>query len=148
MVSLYLEQQLLLELPYLDEQEKNCASGILKVARQKSEQSLRMPPGKKGMFVEPEYYDETIRQTVFQGFRSRHEKMQFVRWMCLPYFIVEDRSTTLRDAASSEEDLPPTPHFLNSGYVDDGKYYQVAQLWILMIGNGMWRSLLFKKRVR
>jgi hypothetical protein len=95
-----------------------------------------MPAGKKGMYVEPEYYDETMRQTVFQGFRSRHERMQFVRWMCLPYFVVEDRSTVPKEPTDSDEDMPPTPHFLNSGYVSEGKYYQVAQLWILMIGSG------------
>jgi hypothetical protein len=136
-------QQLLLELPYLEEQERSCAAGILKVARQRSDQSLRMPSGKKGMYVEPEYYDETIRQTVFQGFRSRHEKMQFIRWMCIPYFVVEDRSSTTDETSKSDEDLPPTPHFLNSGYVNDGKYYQVAQLWILMMGNGNQKCLVF-----
>jgi len=128
-----------LDCPWLDSAQKNSAAAILRVARQNSDRSLRMPPGKQGSYVEPEYYEETINQTVFRGFRSRRQKTESVKWICMPYFVTGERPSAKgkfgKEKNASDFDLPPVS-FLNTGYILEGKYFQCAQLWCLMIGDG------------
>lgn len=130
-----------LDSPWLDSAEKESASNILKVARQNSDRSLRMPPGRQGSYVEPEFYEETVDQTVFHGFRSRRQRTETLQWICIPYFVTGEQEKTVKkwsknDDAASDLDLPTVP-FLNTGYIIDGKYFQCAQLWVMMIGDGL-----------
>ncbi|KAF2400986.1 hypothetical protein EJ06DRAFT_530070 [Trichodelitschia bisporula] len=128
--------QVVLECPWLDAGQRENVGSILRVARQNSEKSLRMPPGKQGSYVEPEFYEETVQQTVFQGFRSRRQKVETVKWMCIPYFVTSDQpvgKVKRRFTASEPVEYP----FLNSGYVLEGNYFQVAQLWCLMVGDSL-----------
>lgn len=127
------------ECPWLDAAEKTSAINVFRVARQNSDRSLRMPPGKQGSYLEPEFYEEIVDQTVFRGFRSRHQKTETIRWITIPYFVVGEKKTTSRKSSKiddSELSLPPVP-FLDTGYVREGKYFQAAQVWCLMIGNGL-----------
>jgi hypothetical protein len=91
-----------------------------------------MPPDKKGSYIEPEYYDETIRQTVYHGFRSRQQKTKSVRWICVPYFVIAEPTST--GEAKSNNSVPSV--FFKSGYVLEGKYFQCAELWCIIIGDG------------
>lgn len=129
-----------LDSPWLDSTEKDNAASILRIARQNSDKSLRMPPGKQGSYVEPEYYEETINQTVFHGFRSRRQKKESIKWICMPYFVSGEQPSANAKSSkpkdTSDLDLPPVS-FLNTGYILDGKYFQCAQLWCLMIGDGL-----------
>jgi hypothetical protein len=131
-----------LECPWLLPQEKDSLANILKVARQKSDRSLRLPQGKKGNYVEPEYYEETIQQTIYHGFRSRQQKTEFVRWMCIPYFVVGEepvKKLSKQNTGFTPGSLPDfeeVSKFLDSGYTMQGRYFQVAQLWCLMLGDG------------
>jgi hypothetical protein len=96
-----------------------------------------MPPGMKGSYVEPEYYEERIQQTVYRGFRSRRERTQFVRWICVPYFFVADDPQAGVSRSSTGPETPPKLRFFGSGYIFQGRFFQVAQLWVLMIGDGL-----------
>lgn len=135
-------QSIALQCPWLSENERDSLESILRVARQKSDRSLRLPEGKKGNYVEPEYFEETIKQTIFHGFRSRKQHTEFVRWMCVPYFVVgeEDAKKSVRQRttmrASELPDFEDASHFMDSGYTLQGKYFQVAQLWVVMLGDG------------
>ena len=91
-----------------------------------------MPPDKKGEYIEPEYYEETIQQTVYHGFRSRKQKTESIRWICVPYFAIGATPNTVEKSI----DQPPPSIFLKSGYVLQGKYFQVAELWCIVIGDG------------
>lgn len=126
--------------PWLDNAERESAASILRVARQNSDRSLRMPPGKQGSYVEPEYYEETINQTVFRGFRSRRQKTESAKWICIPYFVAGEQPSAKSKSSIAKDvsgfGLPPVP-FLNTGYILDGKYFQCAQLWCLMISDGL-----------
>jgi hypothetical protein len=129
-----------LDCPWLDNQHRPTIEGIFKVARSKSERSLSMPAGKKGAYVEPEYYEEVVNQTVYQGFRSRRDKTEYIRWMCIPYFFVRDSlapaSTKKTDTDLSDMDGPSFPLSpMTTGYVLDCKWFQVAQLWVLIVGE-------------
>jgi hypothetical protein len=129
-----------LDCPWLDDQHRPTIEGIFKVARSKSERSLNMPAGKKGAYVEPEYYEKVDNQTVYQGFRSRRDKTEYVRWMCIPYFFVRDSlapaSTKKTDTDLSDADGPSFPLSpMGTGYVLDCKWFQVAQLWVLIVGE-------------
>jgi hypothetical protein len=132
-----------LDSPWLDANEKETVTGILKVSRQKSDRSLRIPKTKAGSYVEPEYFEERIEQTVVKGFRSRHQKAQIVRWMCLPYFVVGEREELPKEHHRGRQDfdVPVTSTtssaFLSSGFINEGKRYQVAQMWCLMIGDSL-----------
>jgi len=128
-----------LDCPWLSGDEKDNVANVLKVARQNSDRSLRMPPGKQGNYVEPEYYEETIDQTVFRGFRSRRQKTETIKWMCIPYFVTGTKAPLGRTATNRDNpnlDLPPVP-FLNTGYILDGKYFQCAQVWCMLVGDGL-----------
>jgi hypothetical protein len=129
-----------LDCPWLDNQHRPIIEDIFKVARGKSERSLSMPAGKKGAYVEPEYYEQIVNQTVYQGFRSRRDKTEYIRWMCIPYFYVRDTtapaSTKKTGTGLSELDGPSFPLApMNTGYVLDCKWFQVAQLWVLVVGE-------------
>jgi hypothetical protein len=130
-----------LDSPWLDNSEKDTITGMLKVSRQKSERSLRIPKAKAGTYVEPEYYEERIEQTVLKGFRSRQQKAQIVRWMCLPYFIVGGREKLSKKQARERNLEVPVSNtssiFLNSGFINEGSRYQVAQIWCLMVGESL-----------
>jgi hypothetical protein len=131
---------IVLDCPWLDSTEKASAAGILRVTRQNSDRSLRMPPGKQGSYVEPEYYEETINQTVFHGFRSRRQKTKSIKWICMPYFVAGEQRSTMTKSSKSKDTSdfdPPPVSFLNTGYILDGKYFQCAQVWCLMIGDGL-----------
>jgi hypothetical protein len=136
-------QTITLQCPWLSESERDSLESILRVARQKSDRSLQLPEGKKGNYVEPEYFEETIQQTVFQGFRSRKKHTEFVRWMCVPYFVVgeEQPKKLVRQATSFKPselpDFEDASRFMDSGYTLQGRYYQVAQLWVVMLGDGV-----------
>lgn len=119
--------------PWLGDDEKESLSSILKVARQRSDRSLRILPGKKVDVISPEYYDETLQQTVYHGFRSRRQKTMTVRWICVPYFVIGEPATT----ENMVNDQPPVSFFLKSGYAFEGKYFQCAQLWCLVLGDGI-----------
>lgn len=135
-------QSIALQCPWLSDNERDSLESILRVARQKSDRSLRLPEGKKGNYVEPEYFEETIKQTVFHGFRSRKQHTEFVRWMCVPYFVVgeeEPKKLVRRTTSFKPSELPDfedSAQFMDSGYTLQGKYYQVAQLWMVMLGDG------------
>jgi hypothetical protein len=60
-----------LECPWLDDFEKAKLTSILKTARQKSERSLLKPQGEKSNYLGPEYYDETVEETIYPNFRFR-----------------------------------------------------------------------------
>jgi hypothetical protein len=128
-----------LDCPWLDDQHRSTIEGIFKVARIKSERSLAMPTGKKGAYVEPEYYEEVVNQTIYQGFRSRREKTEYIRWMCVPYFFVRDSvgpSATKTGTELSDMNGPSFPLSpMNTGYVLDCQWFQVAQLWVLIVGE-------------
>jgi hypothetical protein len=130
-----------LDSPWLAPNEKDSLTSILKVSRQKSDKSLRIPQGKTGSYVEPEYYEERIQQTVLKGFRSRRQKTEIIRWMCLPYFVVGEptRPTKkqLRDRKFELPDTSMTSAFLEAGYIDEGKHYQVAQMWCVAVGDSL-----------
>lgn len=144
-------QSIALQCPWLSENERDSLEGILRVARQKSDRSLRLPEGKKGNYVEPEYFEETIKQTVFHGFRSRKQHTGSVRWMCVPYFVVgekEPKKLVRRATSFKPHELPDFENlgqFTDSGYTLQGKYYQVAQLWVVMLGDGMYLTLCSRK---
>jgi hypothetical protein len=130
-------KSIVLDCPWLDDHEKATASQILTVARQKSDRSLRMPQNLKDSYIEPEYYEEVIRHTVYHGFRSRRQHTDTLRWMCVPYCVIGEKSGKRNRAlANLEIDLPPPPILMNTGYVQEGEYYQIAQLWVLMLGDG------------
>jgi hypothetical protein len=137
-------QTITLQCPWLSANEKDSLESILRVARQKSDRSLRLPEGKKGNYVEPEYFEETIQQTVFHGFRSRKQHTEYVRWMCIPYFVIggeEPRKLVRQQTSFKPSELPDfedASHFMDSGYTLQGKYYQVAQLWVVMLGDGVY----------
>jgi hypothetical protein len=145
--------------PWVTPQQRTIIDGILKTARSRSERSLNnisasntgsaagIGAAKKGSYVEPEYYEESVRQTIYQGFRSRSQKTETIRWMCVPYFFVRDpepkakgrRKTTDHDFIGNTYEpqssflLPP----LDSGYVAEGARFQVAQLWVLIVGESL-----------
>jgi hypothetical protein len=137
-------QTITLQCPWLSANEKDSLESILRVARQKSDRSLRLPEGKKGNYVEPEYFEETIQQTVFHGFRSRKQHTEYVRWMCVPYFVIgeeEPKKLVRQQTSFKPSELPDfedASHFMDSGYTLQGKYYQVAQLWVVMLGDGVY----------
>lgn len=136
-------QSIALQCPWLSDNERDNLGSILRVARQKSDRSLRLPEGKKGNYVEPEYFEETIKQTVFHGFRSRKQHTEFVRWMCVPYFVVgeeQPKKLVRRTTGFKPSELlhyEDSAQFMDSGYTLQGRYYQVAQLWVIMLGDGM-----------
>jgi hypothetical protein len=142
-------QTITLQCPWLSENEKDSLNSILRVARQKSDRSLRLPEGKKGNYVEPEYFEETIQQTVFHGFRSRKQHTEFVRWMCIPYFVIgeeQPKKLIRRQTSFKPTELPDfedVSHFMDSGYTLQGRYYQVAQLWVVMLGDGEYHHILW-----
>ncbi|OCK75231.1 hypothetical protein K432DRAFT_429549 [Lepidopterella palustris CBS 459.81] len=94
----------------------------------KSELSLRKPQGKERSYIEPEYFEESTQHTILHGFRSRQQKAELIRWICVPYFSVEEGSSIARSAINP-------PIFLNTGYLTEGKYFQVAQLWCIIFGD-------------
>src|SRR6202012_4408732 len=126
---------------WLSDTEKQSLISILKVSRQKSDRSLRIPQGKTGSYVEPEYYEERIEQTVLKGFRSRKQKTEIIRWMCLPYFVVGEPTRLtkkqLRERGFQIPDTSMTSAFLSSGYINEGKHFQVAQVWCVSIGDSL-----------
>jgi hypothetical protein len=133
-------QKATLDCPWLDAQQRSTVENIFKVARAKSERSLTMPSGKKGAYIEPEYYEEVVNQTIYQGFRSRRQKTEYIRWMCLPYFFVRDSVAPISAKKTGSElsgmdgpSFPLSP--MNTGYVLDCKWFQVAQLWVLVVGE-------------
>ena len=127
---------MVLECPWLDAGEKDSLTSILRVSRQKSEHSLRMPEGKKGSYVEPEYYEENIQETLYRGFRSRRQRTEQVRWMCVPYFAVgEPTKKHNKEETSRAPDFSRVTQFLNSGFTMEGEYFQIAQLWTLLVGD-------------
>ncbi|KAF2463922.1 uncharacterized protein BDR25DRAFT_346990 [Lindgomyces ingoldianus] len=113
--------------PYLDDSERDSVGSILRTAREKSDQSLRMPPGMKGSYIEPEYFEEKIDSTVYRGPRSKQVKKEVVRWLCIPYFYLK--------ATSSDHSTKPP--FTRKGCISEGKHFQVAQFWCLMLGDGL-----------
>jgi hypothetical protein len=124
-----------LECPWLDDLEKAKLTSILKTARQKSERSLRKPQGEKSNYLEPEYYEKTVEETIYPNFRSRRQKIENLRWMCIPYFALNDLPITKsRDA--TEHVFDRVAAFCQSGYVAEGCHFQVAQIWVLMLGDG------------
>jgi hypothetical protein len=123
-----------LECPWLDDFEKEKLSSILKTARQKSERSLRKPQGEKSNYLEPEYYEETVEETIFPNFRFRRQKVENLRWICIPYFALNDTPMATKDAG--EHGFERVTAFLQSGYVSQGYHFQVAQIWVLMLGDG------------
>jgi hypothetical protein len=133
-----------LDCPWLSDTEKQSLISILKVSRQKSDRSLRIPQGKTGSYVEPEYYEERIEQTVLKGFRSRRQKTEIIRWMCLPYFVVGEPTRLtkkqLRDRRFQIPDTTMTSAFLSSGYINEGKHFQVAQVWCVCVGDSLLMS--------
>lgn len=125
-----------LRCPYLEDEERVSINTILKSAREKSDRSLRMPPGMKGNYVEPEFFEETIQTTVYEGPRSKRLKTQIVRWLSVPYFFLGTTNTS----SSSEEggdDTDIKPHFFATGFTAQGEFFQVAQLWCLMLGDSL-----------
>lgn len=134
-------QNTALDSPWLSDTEKQSLISILKVSRQKSDRSLRIPQGKTGSYVEPEYYEERIEQTVLKGFRSRKQKTEIIRWMCLPYFVVGEPTRLtkkqLRERGFQIPDTSMTSAFLSSGYINEGKHFQVAQVWCVSIGDSL-----------
>jgi hypothetical protein len=144
-----------LSCPWLTPQQRKSIESIVKFARSKSEKSLNSIASgsmssstnttKKGSYVEPEYYEETVQHTVYQGFRSRRLQTQSIRWMCIPYFFVRDpnrdgpaekrrHGTHTKfpvDYTQASSLLPP----MDSGYITEGSRFQVAQLWVLVVGD-------------
>ncbi|OCL07525.1 hypothetical protein AOQ84DRAFT_440141 [Glonium stellatum] len=121
-----------LRCPYLEDEERDTINSILKSAREKSERSLRMPPGMKGNYVEPEYFEEAIQTTVYEGPRSKRLKTQVVRWLSVPYFFL---GTTDSSSDKDVDDMDTKPHFFATGYTAEGEFFQVAQLWCLILGD-------------
>ena len=117
--------------PYLDDEERASINSILKSAREKSDRSLRMPPSMKGKYVEPEYFEETIQTTVYEGPRSKRLKTQIVRWLSVPYFFLG----TTNASENGGDDTDIRPHFFMKGFTAQGEFFQVAQLWCLMLGD-------------
>ncbi|ORY17577.1 hypothetical protein BCR34DRAFT_555135 [Clohesyomyces aquaticus] len=116
--------------PYLDDSERDSVGSILRTAREKSDLSLRMPPGMKGSYVEPEYFEETIDFTLYRGPRSKQLKKETVRWMCIPYFYLKEKPAR----GSPHLSMPP---FTRRGNISEGEFFQVAQFWCLIIGDGL-----------
>jgi hypothetical protein len=123
-----------LECPWLDDFEKAKLTSILKIARQKSERSLRKPQGEKINYLEPEYYEETVEETIYPNFRFRRQKIENLRWMCIPYFALNDMPTA-KTRDTGEHEFDRVAAFLQSGYVAEGYHFQVAQVWVLMLGD-------------
>ena len=109
-------------------------NSILKSAREKSDRSLRMPPGMKGNYVEPEYFEETVQTTVYEGPRSKRLKTQIVRWLSIPYFFLGTTNTS-SSSGKDGNDTDMKPHFFMKGFTAQGEFFQVAQLWCLMLGD-------------
>lgn len=127
-------QPIVLECPWLDAFEKEKLANILKSARQKSERSLRRSQGEKSNYLEPEYYEETVEETIYPNFRSRRRKIENLRWLCIPYLALKDMVVAANVTVEHPE-FEKITAFLQSGYVAEGKHFQVAQLWVLMLGD-------------
>jgi hypothetical protein len=134
-----------LECPWLDDFEKAKLTSILKTARQKSERSLRKPQGEKSNYLEPEYYEETVEETIYPNFRFRRQEIENLRWMCIPYFALNDPPVT-KSMDAAEHGFDRVAAFLQSGYVAEGCHFQVAQIWVLMLGDGkVWNCSMARR---
>ncbi|OCK78762.1 hypothetical protein K432DRAFT_383652 [Lepidopterella palustris CBS 459.81] len=131
--SAYIEY--VLRCPYIEDTDKECVGSVLKAAREKSDQSLRMPAGLKGNYVEPEYFEETLQSTVYEGPRSKRLRTQRIRWMCIPYFFLGTTQTSSSSDSNNDSVADLKPHFFRTGFVADGQFFQVAQLWCLVLGD-------------
>jgi hypothetical protein len=65
--------------------------------------------------------------------------------MCIPYFALNDLpATKLMDAA--EHGFDRVAAFLQSGYVAEGCHFQVAQIWVLILGDGkVWNCSMTRR---
>ncbi|KAF2733477.1 hypothetical protein EJ04DRAFT_577557 [Polyplosphaeria fusca] len=120
--------------PYLDDSERDSVGSILRTAREKSDRSLRLPPGMTGTYVEPEYFEETIETTVYQGPRTKGTRRELVRWLAVPYFFLTPTSSqNAKFIPASNHDKYPS--FIKKGSIAHGDFFQVAQLWCVMVGD-------------
>jgi hypothetical protein len=102
---------------------------MLRVLRQKSELSLKKPYGKEAGYIEPGYYVESFPEIIYRGSRARQQQKNEIRWICVPYFSIEEGASTARSAIR-----PPV--FRDTGYLTEGKYFHVAQLWCFIFRHG------------
>ncbi|KAF2004544.1 hypothetical protein P154DRAFT_587298 [Amniculicola lignicola CBS 123094] len=110
-----------LECPFLDDDERNGAVSILRTSREKSDRSLRRPVSISGTYVEPEYYEETIEASVFQG----------PRWVAIPCFYLTPAASQNKGHKSEG-----FSDYAKKGVICEGHFFQVAQFWCLLIGDG------------
>lgn len=117
-------QTITLKCPWLSENERDSLDSVLRVARQKSGRSLQLPEGKEGNYIEPEYFEETFQQTVFQGFRSQKKHTEFVRWMCVPYFVVGEEQAEPKKLVHQATTFKPSelPDFEDASRFMDSRY--------------------------
>ncbi|KAF2105572.1 hypothetical protein BDV96DRAFT_608144 [Lophiotrema nucula] len=120
--------------PYLDDAERDGVSSILRTAREKSDRSLRLPPGMTGSYIEPEYFEETIETTTYQGPRSKRTRREVVRWLAVPYFFLTSTSEKMKFIPAC--DSSKVPKFARQGSIAHGDFFQVAQFWCIMVGDG------------
>ncbi|KAF2676789.1 hypothetical protein K458DRAFT_424536 [Lentithecium fluviatile CBS 122367] len=119
------------KLQYVNDFERDTVSKILRIAREKPDRSLRTPPGMNGCYIEPEYFEKAIENTVSLGPRSKRLKKEVIRWISMPYFSLKSHSLSNHNAVTLN------PHLTHNRSVAQGRYFQVAQYWCLVIGDSL-----------
>ncbi|KAH7122449.1 hypothetical protein B0J11DRAFT_339407 [Dendryphion nanum] len=120
--------------PHLDDVERDNVTSILRTAREKSDRSLRMPNGVSGSYIEPEYFEEIIESTVYQGPRSKRSRKETVRWMAIPYFYFPPTSAEFNKGYSDGKSRNHQ-QLLSHGCISGGSLFQIAELWCLILGD-------------